>query len=310
MILLLFLLIGMLKNGKCRYDGSPSLPYYSAEELGIKEEKFSSYSGKFRLNGSRYYEKDGRFKGVIVFFHGIGAGRSAYLKLISIFAKAGYLVYAYDNTGCMESEGQGYIGLGRVNYDQEAFFFFLNQDPKAKGYRRYVVGHSWGGYGALIACKKKYRVEKAVSIAGFLRPSEEILFVMKKSQKGILPFLVSAALRLSTGKNGDLDAKEVIKDSDARILYIQGENDSLVPFKNNGNLLKEKFRDEKKIRFLFLKGRGHSPYLSKNAEDYSFSFIEDVAKTIEQENHPSLDIERACELESKVIQAIIDFLNE
>jgi len=310
MILFLTLLIGFYRNERKRYDGSPSLPYYSTDELGIKEERFSFYSGKNRLYGSRYYEKETRYKGIIVFFHGIGAGRTAYLKLISVFAKAGYLVYAYDNTGCMESEGKGYIGLGHVNPDQNAFFRFLDSDPKAKGYTRYALGHSWGGYASLLSLRKEFHVAKAVSISGFLKPEREILAAIKKLQKGIFHFLGKLCIRLVYGKNGNIDAVDVIKNSEAKVLYIQGDKDTLVPFKTNGAFLEKELHAKQNVRFLFLKGRGHSPYLTPDAEKYSFSFFEETKKTIELENHPAMDIAKATALEKKVIQAIIDFLDK
>ena len=38
------------------------------------------------------------YKAALIFFHGIGAGHSAYESEIRYFAHKGYLVYAYDNS--------------------------------------------------------------------------------------------------------------------------------------------------------------------------------------------------------------------
>lgn len=310
MVLFLVTLLGFLKDGKKRYDGSPSLPYYSSTDLGIKEQRFRFYSGKNLLFGSRYYCGDGPYKAVVIFFHGIGAGRTAYLKLISVLAKEGYLVYAYDNTGCMESEGEGYVGLGHCNYDQTAFFRFLDSDPTARGYKRYAIGHSWGGYSSLTSLREGFGVSKCVSISGFLSPEREILSIVKNLKSGFMKQIGRLCIKICFHNEMNLDARKVIEKSKAKVLYIQGTEDHMVPFHTAGETLKKEMGANSHIEYMFLQKRGHSPYLTVEAESYINHFFETSKKTISAEKNPSLDIEKACELNPLVMERIIDFFNQ
>ncbi len=304
-------LIGFLKDGGKRYDGSPSFPYYSASDLGIEEERFSFQSGKNLLFGSRYFcKREEPYKAIIIFFHGIGAGRTAYLKLISVLVKQGYLIYAYDNTGCMESEGNGYIGLGQCNCDQDAFFRFLDSDPKTKGYKRFVIGHSWGGYSSLTSLREGFKVSKCVSISGFLSPEREILSIVKNLKSGFMRQIGKICIKICYKGELNLDARKILKKTKAKVLYIQGTSDQMVPFKNSGMTLKKEFKDNSNIEYMFLPKRGHSPYLTIEAEEYTNHMFETSKKTIIEDKHPVLDLEKACELNPAVMERIIDFFEK
>lgn len=306
----LLFLLSLTKDGNKRFDGSPSLPYYEPKELGLKEECFSFYSGKNKLYGSRYFVKEGPYKGIVIFFHGIGAGRTSYLKEISLIAKAGYLVYAYDNTGCMQSEGRGYIGLGHTNYDIEAFFHFLDEDPKAKDYKRFAVGHSWGGYSTFCSLKPGFEVSKIVSIAGFISPKQEITSIVKICKHRLFCSIFKKSIGFYFKKKGNADAISLISNSDAKVLYIQGTEDNSVPFKQTGAVLKKHFEGLNRVRFLFVEGMKHQPQYTKEAEDYLERYMASKKLSTKDGAHPHLDIKKATEMNPMVIASIIDFLNE
>jgi pimeloyl-ACP methyl ester carboxylesterase len=83
-------------------------PLFLIGRLKILEslkKNFSFVSGRWMLSGSRYFVGNWPYKALVVFYHGIGAGRNAYVQPICDLAKQGYLVYAFDNTGSMQSEG-------------------------------------------------------------------------------------------------------------------------------------------------------------------------------------------------------------
>lgn len=309
MIFIVFLL-SLIKDGKKRFDGSPSLPYYTPEDLGLKEGRFFFYSGKNKLYGSRYFTNKGPYKGVLVFFHGIGAGRTSYLKEISLLAKEGYLVYAYDNTGCMQSEGKGYIGLGQTNYDIEAFFHFLDMDPLAKGYKRFAVGHSWGGYSAFCSLKQAFKVSKIVSISGFISPKEEITSIVKICKRGFFRFIFKKAIGFYFKKKGNSNAIDLIENTDSEVLYIQGTEDQMVPFKRNGLILKKHFEGLDRVKFLLVEGMKHQPQYTKESEDYLEQFTQDKKSSTKEGNSPHLNIEKATKMNPLVFASIIDFLNK
>ena len=308
MISFIILLILLLKNGRTRYDGSPSLPYFNSEDLGLNEQRFYFYSGKNKLYGSKYFKNQVKIKGIIIFFHGLGAGRTAYLNLINCLANEGYLIYAYDNSGCMQSEGKGYRGLQQSLNDLDAFFNFLKSENVANNYPYFVIGHSWGGYVALMSLKNKYNVKKCVSIAGFLDPNEEIIDTIKLTKIPFIKFILKLANGLLFKRIKNINAVDVIAKSNAKILYIQGSSDNIVLFDKNGKVLERKFINNKNIKFMFLNNRYHSPYLSESAEKYINLYFKNMQQ--KTDNNEKMDINKACEINESVIKAIFDFFNE
>jgi uncharacterized protein len=291
-----------------RWDGSPALPYYQASEFSVTEERFYFYSGKYRLSGSRYFVSSNPYKALVVFFPGIGAGRNAYTKTICELAMQGYLVYAFDYTGTMSSEGRKAYGLAHVVADEEAFFAWLSRDPEAQGLPRYAIGHSWGGYAAFMSLKPNYGISKCVSIAGFDSPLRETINVVTTLPLRLVTPLLKFYYRSHFGKAGLYSGLTLLKSTSAQVLYIQGTKDTAVPFATAGKLFEKELQGHANVRFLFCEGRGHQPYLSKNAEDY----INDaLAKGISSPSGPEglhLDIVRATADNPEVMKAIFDFL--
>ncbi len=309
MLIFLFTLLALMKDAGIRYDGSPSLPYYSAEDFSLDESRFSFVSNGYRIYGSRYKKKGVKIKALIVFFHGIGAGRTAYMNVIERLCADGYLVYAYDNLGSMQSEGRGYKGLGECANEQEAFFSFLDKDEEAHGLTRFAMGHSWGGYAALLAMQKRYNVAKAVSLSGFLQPESEILALIPRFKNPLVAFFGRFAIRLYYGKKRNIDALKIVKESEASLLYIQKKGDPVVPYVVSGKILEKECAKLSNVELLLIEGEGHSPYLTDRAESYTNAYLKEHLHDIASEKHPSLDIKKACEINEGVYKRIIDFLS-
>jgi uncharacterized protein len=304
----LILYFSLRKNINRRWDGSPALPYYSPKDLGILESRFSFYSGKWLLSGSRYFLNKGPYKGLVVFFHGLGAGRTSYLMEISSLVKAGYLVYAYDNTGSMESQGPTIIGLAQTIKDMRHFFAFLDADPLSKGLRRYAMGHSWGGYGAMMSLNNDYHIKRAISISGFVQPSIEYGFLAKPLANPFLKPFVKLILKQMCGKDGDASAIPVIKKSQGKLLYIQGTNDKLVGFSSAYGLLKKNFQNDPKVTLIEAKGAEHAAFLSDDAQKYQ---DEMNAKGLTSLTGPiglKMDIRKATGENPEIMKAIFEFL--
>lgn len=307
---MIFLTLMVRKAGYWRSDGSPALPYWRARDFGLNEEPFSFKSGKWVLHGSRYTFGGEAPKALVVFFHGIGDGRASYIKEIAALAKEGYLVYAYDNTGCMESEGRCIYGLGQTNRDQAAFFKWLEGDAAAKNLNRYAIGHSWGGYGALLALKPSYRIEKCVSIAGFISVSEEFIALSKKKIFKHFRFLMHLALMSQLGRDGDRSVIPVIKSSQAKILYIQGDEDAMVTPEAGYLGLRKAFKDESRIAFMICHGSGHSPYKTPESEKYVNEMLKRGIASPKAEPGLTLDLSKATQHNPKVWDAIFDFFRK
>jgi pimeloyl-ACP methyl ester carboxylesterase len=291
-----------------RSDGSPAYPYFVERQFNVKKEDFSFRSGRWILRGSRYHFGPGPYRGVLIFFEGIGSGRNAYIKPICLFAKQGYLVYAFDYTGCMESEGPYIYGMGQVVNDQQAFFEWLDHDPAAQGYDRYVVGHSWGGYAALIASNPVYKVKRVVSISGFNRVSEEYKALIPQLQSKILLFLTKVYLRVRLGKSGNLAASDVLKKSTCPVLYIQGAEDKTVPPSAGRLSLEKDLKGKNNITYLTVPGRGHQCFLSIKSEEYINELWDKKLTSPEGPIGLKMDLETAGEENKELLQTIFDFL--
>lgn len=294
-----------------RYDGYPTLPYYHASDLSLNEERFTfKTQHNWNLSGSRYFKKDGGFKGVIVFFHGLGDGRASYIKTISLLAENGYLVYAYDNTGCMESEGNQIYSLEHTAIDQEYFFKWLDKDSKAKGLKRYAIGHSWGGYGAALASKNEYHIEKVVDIAGFNDPLDITLEKFPKALKIFLRPFMWMALKSLCPKYGCIKSSTVLKNSNAKVFYIQGDKDSDVTLDQGYNSLNHVFKNDPRFKWLIVKNRKHSVYKSKDAEDYVANILSKGILSRQSTENVEMDIVRATNENKELWKEIFAFLDE
>ena len=291
-----------------RGDGFPQLTYFTGEDFGAKTSSFSFLSGKNRLYGERYFYGPGPYKAVIVFFHGIGAGHRSYSQEISALAKEGYLVYAYDNTGSMMSEGKSLINLAQSALDQKAFFAFLDGEKQAQGLPRYCCGHSWGGYAALLSLLPEYRVAKTVSMAGFLTVPSILEYnapILKKF-KGA----TKAYLKRKFGVLGTMDLVEVINQTKAKVLYIQGDADKTCPNAICFDRLKAEAKNPN-LRLMLVPNRGHQPYWTVESGKY-FEEVFSKRKMASRNRDLGFEIDyaRLNEDDPKVMKAIIDFFAE
>lgn len=310
-LFLYFVILNIVnKSHHRRYDGSPALPYWRASDLGIEEKPFVFNSGKWVLHGSKYFNRETNARALVVFFHGIGDGRASYLKEISALVKEGYLVYAYDNTGCMESEGPYIYSLGQTQKDQKAFFNWLDQDSESRNLKRFVIGHSWGGYGALMATTSSYKVEKCISLAGFTRLSNEYISFIKQKFLRKFWFLMHLVIINQSGIKGDESALEVLKKANSKVLYIQGTVDDMVLPEVGYKALQKVFGINGKIKFLIVPNRGHYIFKSQAAEDYVSKILQEGITSPNGPNGLSLDLTKATELDPKTWKAIFDFLGE
>ncbi len=292
-----------------RWDGNPSFPYFSPENLGIKETNFFFFDGKYLIDGSKYFVEGVKPKALVCLFHGIGSGRNAYMMEIARLCKEGYLVYAYDCLGCMRSEGKGVKSLGRVYETQRKFFEWIENDEEAKGLRRFAYGHSWGGYQSMLALNPKYKIEKCVSLAGFLKPSSTIVNRTQKHKK--LTYVpIALANRLMGGKNSDIDARKMIRQSKAKLLYIVGSEDPLVPHAFNGDVLNKEFGNDDRFKYVMVHGSKHQVMYTHEAENYLGNLLKHGIGTINCPDSLKMDIHKATTLDEKVMSTIFDFLRD
>jgi len=292
-----------------RYDPYASVSYISPSELGISEEHFSFYSGKWELSGSKYIINK-KPKGIILFLHGLLDGRESYLFEIAQFVKEGYIVYAYDNTGCATSEGTQIYSFEHTLKDQKAFFNNFKEELTSYHLPIYVIGHSWGGYGALISPLAYPHVSKIISISGFTNFADFALFSVNRSENKVLKRAFKSALRSIEGKDSNIDASKVIKESKARVLYIQGKEDKTVPLEVGYKALKATFKNDEKVQLMLVEESAHSPHRDPKAEVYVNNILNKGILEINASPNLKIDVKKGLIRNEKVWKRMFDFLDE
>jgi len=133
------------KNLFTRNDNADGIFYFTPEDFpGLKAHPycFKARAGH-DLKGFFYYY-DAPIPGrLLVFDHGMGNGHRAYMREIETLARAGFLVFSYDHTGCMASGGKHIGGFAQSLADLDDCIKTLKRDEFLQNREICVVGHSW-----------------------------------------------------------------------------------------------------------------------------------------------------------------------
>ena len=102
-----------------RCDDNGTAYYFSSDDFqGLKKEEYPfSASAGHKLSGYIYSYENAKEGRLIVFDHGFFGGHRSYMREIETLCRHGYMVFAYDHTGCMESGGETPNGMLRALKD-------------------------------------------------------------------------------------------------------------------------------------------------------------------------------------------------
>lgn len=299
-----------------RYDDSGFLKFFSKDDFpGLRAEayRFPSSHGH-TLSGCFYsYPQCDRTR-LIVFDHGLGeGGHRSYLKEIERLCSLGFLVFAYDHTGCMDSGGANTGGFSQSLCDLDDCLKALKSDDAIDTTALSVMGHSWGGYAALNIAAYHRDLRRIVAISGFI----SVKAMIRQNFPGIFPFCRSRLMRLETASNpayAPSCAVKALRNTDAHVLVIHSDDDPLVHKSEHFDVLQKALGGKTNIEFLALTGKGHNPNYSDDAVACLFSLTEALAKgvpqTAEERNafRDSFDWERMTAQDEAVWDAIEHFL--
>lgn len=251
-----------------RYDDNGYVKYFTYKDFpGLSAEPASFPSGGNTLRGY-FYRGDAEQKdALVVFSHGIGGGHRSYMTEIDEIASAGYTVFAYDNTGCFESEGDDIGCMSQSLADLDAAVRFLKSSGVFGQYRHvYAVGHSWGGFAVGNVPRFHPEIEKCVVISGFLSVKTLLSAFTAK-----VPFGKAVVRRLLAYEKKaapafwDADVADTLKNTGTRYLFAHSADDPTVAFEPNTGALREAFPDE---TYLVYSDRGHNPNYTADAAKY------------------------------------------
>lgn len=261
-------------NSRC--EGNENLKYLKAKDfdnLNALPTEFKSNKGQ-TLRGFFYSSaKVSKYKGLLIFCHGMGGGHLSYTTEINYFAQKGYLVLAYDNTGTCSSDGKKLNGFAQAVIDLKYAIKHASSVDEYKALPLLLVGHSWGAYSVC----NVYEIAPDAQIKGILAfsPNDSlnrfVCDISKSKTKLNLAFLgpfFDIVNIIKFGKTGLLKSCESIASNHIPTLVMHGGNDMVVNVKNSPVGLKNKLVSNTNARTILYESKYHNVYLSKDAEAY------------------------------------------
>ena len=302
-----------------RYDELPYLSYFRYTDFdNMHADAYVFKSGDNTLRGNVYYY-DGYQKDVIVIFcHGIGGGHSSYMSEINYLCKSGFKVLAYDNTGCVSSDGKDILALASSLRDLDNAIISLKESLEYKNKKIYVMGHSWGGFAASNIYNFQ-KVNKIVAVSPFISIKQIYKDFFTDFKRLFVPRIVQLEGQAVGKKYAKSKAYDALNKEYAKGLIIHSEDDNLVFYKSTTKVLKEKVNNPN-VKLLVLKDKDHHPLFTLDAVNYynqvfgTFNklVLEHKLETLEakKEYFKSVDFLRIVKQDDEVWKQIIDFLKE
>ncbi len=262
-----------------RHDDDGSVFYFQTEDFpGLLREPYSVNNQKGeRLSGYFYHYEGYRDDALVVFEHGMGTGHRGYMREIERIAKEGYLVFAYDHTGCTESEGEHIRGFSGSLADLDAVISALLSDESYRNKKISVIGHSWGGFSTMNIGALHKELHAIVAMSGFSS--------VREMQKQVVPLILRPYLKVlykieerENPKHFDKNALESLKRTECKVLIIHSADDKTVSARLHFEPLRKALSNKDNIKFLKLDGKDHNPAYSKAAVEYKNKFFKELTR--------------------------------
>ena len=257
-----------------RCDDNGCVFYFS--EKNFKELKSKTFNFKSSKNdilkGSFYYYDNFKPNRLIIFDHGMGAGHLAYFKEIELLARNGFLVYSYDHTGCMNSEGSSTNGFAQSLSDLNDCVNAIKSLDELNNYEISVVGHSWGAFSTMNIVKFHKDIKSIVAMSGFI----SVEAVLKQTFKGFLKGIFNDAFEIEKQANPNYincNAFDSLNDYEGKALIIHSKDDKVVNKKYHFDVLQSKLENKENILFLLVNNKNHNPNYTIDAVKYKDTFF-------------------------------------
>jgi len=304
-----------------RNDNAGGIFYFSPQDFpGLQAHpyRFPATAGH-TLKGYFYCYENPIPGRIVVFDHGMGNGHRAYMREIEYLAKAGFLVFSYDHTGCMESGGESTSGFSQSLNDLDACMTALEAEKPLEGYTFSVMGHSWGGFSTMNICALHPKITHVVSMSGFV----SVELILGQMISGILKAYRGKLLALENRTNphySHFHAVESLSNTNASVLLIYSADDSIVSKTVHFDTLQQGLAGKDNIHFLLVDGKDHNPNFTADAVQYKNTFFKEFTRQEKKKllNTPekrkafmdSFDWYRMTAQDEDVWSAIIDHLKK
>lgn len=300
---------------------SPHLPVMK-DYPDIAGEPVSFPSDKdYTYYGSWYQAKSvTEPKGVIVFSHGIFDGHLTYMPEMAYFARQGYKIFGFDNTGCHLTGGKSMNGLPQSAKDLDNALKFVTANTDLP---IYLFGHSWGGYAvSAVSCYNQYPIKAIFVQSGFNCSYEMVVHEGSRMMGGWIRFLrpyIRFYERMKFGKAAFYTAARGIRiatKNGAKCLILHSLDDKTIPL---GNSVFANVDKNDNITFISEKHKGHNSLDSDRAIKYKKKLDDECERALGK--HYTLTQKREYylahedkrlydELDNKLMTKILDFYNE
>ena len=266
-----------------RQDNANGIFYFGPEDFpGLQAHPYGFKAGAGHdLNGFFYHYDDPVPGRLVVFDHGLGNGHRAYMREIELLARAGFLVYSYDHTGCMTSGGPDTQGFAQSLNDLDRCLKAMKAEPALAGWKISVMGHSWGGFSTMNICALHPDITHVVSMSGFVSVSKMLEQAISGPLKAYRPVMM-ALERRTNPDYAEFDARKSLWHSKAKVLLIYSEDDTVVHKKAHFDPLKEALSTRPNIRLLLVQGKGHNPAYTADAVAYKDAFFKEFTKAVKK----------------------------
>ena len=289
------------------------------EGLNVEPIEFKSNNDN-TLRGFIYSYNNDSYKGLVVISHGLGVGHLQYTCEIEHFAKLGFKVIAFDNTGCATSDGEGINGLPQGIIDLKSCLEFIKTRDDLNKYKKVLFGHSWGGYSSLNVTPFTNEEDNIACVVTMGAPfsSIDITYEMLKANIKILGFtrpFISAIEKNIFGDLCKINALSTLTNTNIDTLLVHGTKDHIVNYEENFLFVKDNFNREN-VEFLTLENKRHRPNISDEATAYdelvgkeTFELKKRKATKEElKEYHDNIDYNKLVEFDDKVMNHIDNFI--
>ena len=253
--------------------------YFSHDDFdGLQREPYPfTASAGHTLQGYLYYYEEPTPGRLVIFDHGFGGGHRSYLREIELLCRHGFLVLAYDHTGCMESGGETPNGLAQSLCDLNDCLNAVKTDRAFSGDTISVVGHSWGAFSTLNIAALHPEIAHIVAMSGFVSVPLMVETFFTGPLRGYRKAVLDLELR-SNPKFAAFNAVESLSESSVKALLIYSDNDQMTRKTPHFDTLQRELAHKENIRLLLVSGKGHNPNYTADAVKHLGEYLSQLEK--------------------------------
>lgn len=231
------------------------------------------------------YGSDNNEKGIVVVSHGIGSGADGYIKEATYFAKRGYRVLSFNNTGSYDSEGSGTMGLSQSVIDLDAALDFVESQEELEELPVFLYGHSWGGYAVTAILNYDHEIAGVISVAGYNTPME-MMMAWCKPNMGILSYIEYPYIwiyqKFLFGGASNLSATEGINSVDIPVLVVHGTEDEVIAYDGPSIIAHRDEVTNPNAKFVTYDEEGKNTHIALPMSKAATAYVEELDASFEE----------------------------